>query len=482
MTRQTLMRHARRGWGGLVAGMVVLALVSSCAVRPDGTCGSPTVPEKLSALKDVDPDAELRARLYVFRGECPPPGVLAGGEDAETTAPNKLGSQESVVTGDEVELAVGVSFAQQLKPPFSYCARLVFRAKGDARDDGRHTAWPRSAFDVRVAHQDSESFQVQPYAPVCPVFGPLEGADAAADPAVFDADGDGVPNLQEVRLALRPVDADDLEPPGLPPQPLDAVTFPMGTADGFSNEGPPVMRRVESFSMDVVEVTNRQYRACMGKVVDGRPACDLPAVVDVFSRGQRKLVGADFDAHPVVGVTHAQAEVFCAQRGMRLPTELEWERAARVAADQSLHDYPFEPAPLETGDNTCSQGRFYLQTMAGTLLPCTDTPVMDTAAVLLRAGQTARTAGASSHQGVVDLAGNVAEWTADNYRSDLHTYLDQNPLVLAYTDDTSRRFTVRGGSFRSGPRFVRGYARAGVDDSTPNVGSTLLAVGFRCVR
>ena len=90
---------------------------------------------------------------------------------------------------------------------------------------------------------------------------------------------------------------------------------------------------------------------------------------------------------------------------------------------------------------------------------------------------------AASLNGLLDLAGNAAEWTADPYDPDLHERI----LGTATTPTPpGNAYAVRGGSFWSGPRFVQGTARAVVDeDALANDDSAraevLGAVGVRCV-
>ena len=162
---------------------------------------------------------------------------------------------------------------------------------------------------------------------------------------------------------------------------------------------------------------------------------------------------------------------------MRLPTEVEWERAARVPGDGGVEwDYPWGvdggPA-LEDGGNTCAYGRFTLYDPQGYPRFCGDEMVPAPGPGLDGLGGPLR----PQVNGLADLAGNVAEWTADVYDPDLHERVrDAGPGVAL----DPRVRAVRGGSFQSGPRFVAGYARAGVDGTTTRA-DLLGAVGVRCV-
>jgi formylglycine-generating enzyme required for sulfatase activity len=323
--------------------------------------------------------------------------------------------------------------------------------------------------------------------------GALQGAGPDADPALYDDDKDGIPNLQEVRLGLRPRDTDTLDLKRGDGTGASTVTLPAtetyvlggipnGGGTEFAAEGPAVPGlHVDRLGVDVLEVTNRQYRVCMGKVVsrDGAPAfaCDAPEI-PVFEGPNLRLATTQFDFHPVVGVTHAQAAAFCAARSMRLPTEIEWERAARLKPDGTLTSYPWgntDPV-LMNSLNPCTDGRFTLYTGA-LAIPCSDSAHMDTGEGMSTAGEVFRR---NQNNGVADMAGNVAEWTQDNFLADLHERV-RDTGVRVGVDAASTTFTVRGGSFRSGARFVMAQARSGVDDQGFNRAETLRAVGFRCV-
>lgn len=467
---------------GLPRWLAVTGLLAGCGgpVQPCPPLDAPTVTTTVVTGLPVRVDAIL----YVFKGACPP----AQDPATERLASNLVEAQRVTHVGATVDFAVSVPFYKLLSPPgpnADHCARLVFLATGEVRPGG---PWPAQEYqDLRLAHRDSETFKLRPYATQCPAFGPLQGGDAQADLALYDQDGDDVPNLLELQLGLRPVDPDVLEPPGLPPVPLEALpaySFGSDAADALSNEGPATPVAVGALEVDVVEVTNHQYRTCMGRVfMDGSGApelgCAAPVVGDLFVGGDQKLGAARFDAHPVVGVTRVQAAAFCARRGMRLPTEWEWERAARqVQGAATQLEYPFgNTLPVDPMTNPCSAGRFFLYTSAGTALPCQDSVVMDTAPVVDAPGNTVRGRQAN---GLTDMAGNVAEWTDTPYVQDLHERLAVGGGMTTLAASTVH--TVKGGSFRSGPRFVRTYARAAVDDASGSRAGTLAAVGFRCVR
>jgi Uncharacterized conserved protein len=243
--------------------------------------------------------------------------------------------------------------------------------------------------------------------------------------------------------------------------PIPGGTFWMGDPDYAK----PVHKvTLSPFCIDKTEVTVAGYRAC---VQDG--GCPPPsATVDwknikpeektkwgpYCTWGKRGL-----DQHPINCVDWNQAATFCEWAGGRLPTEAEWEYAAR-GKDGRL--YPWgNQRPDDSRLNACG----------GECGPAHMYPGDDGWPATAPVGSFRQ--GASAF-GVLDMAGNVWEWTADSFAD----YGDQpvtNPQRMQ-RDESPRVF--RGGSWTNvDPAWVRAGYRNKRDP-----GSRTLILGFRCAR
>ncbi len=215
---------------------------------------------------------------------------------------------------------------------------------------------------------------------------------------------------------------------------VPAGTFRMGALGGDPSEAPPVDVNVQAFAIDRVEVTVEAYAAC---VRDG--ACDIPGVGGDCNWGL-----TDRTRHPINCVSLRQAETFCAWAGKRLPTEAEWEFAARGPQGRR---YPWgEDDPqgklcwkrfdMAWGkvEGTCPVGRY-------------------------EAGETPATR-------IADLAGNVAEWTSSRY------------CPHGTASCAAENHVVRGGARgATSAAAVRATARSPLAPDARNG-----QIGFRCAR
>ncbi|MCB9645569.1 MAG: SUMF1/EgtB/PvdO family nonheme iron enzyme [Deltaproteobacteria bacterium] len=226
-------------------------------------------------------------------------------------------------------------------------------------------------------------------------------------------------------------------PTTLAPPPAEMVAVPAGpfikgcvpkpgAPECYGGERPERTVILEAFSIDKTEVTVAAFKRC----VDAG-ACEA----STFRSGESCNWGRpERDQHPMNCVNWSGADAFCRWAGRRLPTETEFEKAARGTDGRR---YPWGNAPsscayavLDDGGNACGRGETTWQVGS-------------------------KPAGASPY-GALDMAGNVWEWTSDWYV-------------------TGKSRVVRGGSYGSDPTGVRASGRTlfSPRDRLPHV-------GFRC--
>ena len=189
-------------------------------------------------------------------------------------------------------------------------------------------------------------------------------------------------------------------------------TFMMGSDAGEPDERPVHQVTVPEFEMNRTEVTVEQYQACVYTGVCSEPDTGGSCNWGVAGRGD----------HPVNCVDWQQAVDFCGFAGGRLPSEAEWEYAARGGGQDVTYPWGDESpscayAVMNDGGSGCGEDR--------TWAVCSKT-----------AGNTA--------QGLCDMAGNVWEWVQDWHHSDYNGA----PADGSAWEDPSGSYRVRrGGSF-----------------------------------
>jgi formylglycine-generating enzyme required for sulfatase activity/serine/threonine protein kinase len=214
---------------------------------------------------------------------------------------------------------------------------------------------------------------------------------------------------------------------------VPAGAFSMGSTNGNVDEQPVHPVKLDGFWIMQTEVTNDEYRRC----VEAGP-CAAPR----SDRWQDPALAT----YPVVGVTWDDANRYATWAGGRLPTEAEWEKAARGTNGGA---YPWGDA---IPDGSLLN---FIESSKGAPQPVGSYP-----------------AGASPY-GVLDMAGNVEEWVADWYQPD---YYSQSPADNPLGPENGVLRGLRGGSFKVDRNAVRATYRSGYPPD-----ARLESAGFRVV-
>ncbi len=281
-------------------------------------------------------------------------------------------------------------------------------------------------------------------------------------------------------------------PPAVPPE-LDAIktdtvpitggTFLMGTtleeaanaADAcalynkscddylawVNDSIPPHQTTVDSFEMDVYEVSLSQYAAflnwlgpnshqnqCQGQLCALTDQEEANSYI-LFDGTSYAVRNAEFSSDlPATYVTWWGAQEYCQTLNRRLPTEAEWERAARGSENRI---YPWGPTfDPQRAMSSITENAF--------TVPVTEYPTR------------------ASPYGVFNMAGNVSEWVYDWYSADYYTQQANNPTPNPQGPPTGDQRVHRGGSWDTIHFFLRTMHRLSQPPGQPTA-----SIGFRCV-
>ena len=225
---------------------------------------------------------------------------------------------------------------------------------------------------------------------------------------------------------------------------VPAGQFSMGGDDlgAESDEKPVHTVNLDDYYIDKFEVTNTAYEACVSSGV-----CKPPVQGDSFTRSNYYGV-PEYGEFPVVYVNWHMAKSYCEWRDARLPTEAEWEKAAR-GTDGRLY-------PWGTGID-CQVANYYGPSgcYGGT-------------------NKVGSYEGGKSSYGVYDMAGNVWEWVADWFSE---TYYQISPVSNPSGPDSGQSRVLRGGSWNRLQYDVRVTNRNKYDPNYNN-----FDIGFRCAN
>ena len=284
-----------------------------------------------------------------------------------------------------------------------------------------------------------------------------------------------------------------------------------GLMDGFTDSQPTHKVSVDGFWMDATDVTNAQYAAFVratgyvtvaerkpdpaqfpgvdpalltpGSLVFTPPHAAVP--LDNYAAWWRYVPGANWrhpsgpnstlagkEHYPVVQVAYEDAEAYAKWAGKRLPTEAEWERAARGGR---------ESEPYVWGGQLTPGGRWQCNAFQG------DFPYRNTKKDGF-AGLAPVAHYAPNGYGLYDMAGNVWQWCRDWYRPDYYAQLTahgpaRNPTGPADSFDPEEpgvpKRVQRGGSYLCSDQYCARYLLGTRGKGAPDTGSC--HVGFRCV-
>ncbi len=213
--------------------------------------------------------------------------------------------------------------------------------------------------------------------------------------------------------------------------------FIRGNHIGFPDEKTEQLLHIDDFYIDQYEVTNRQYAQCVqvGRCISPR----LPRSVNFANY----YAQSDFANFPAIWVTWDDATAYCGYRGKRLPTEAEWEKAAR-GPQNTLYPWGNQDPTNQANYNYAARDVAPVGTFPADL----------------------------SGYGAYDMAGNVREWVADWYQWDYYPIAPaQNPT--GPTAGVTR--VLRGGSWNDIALYLRSTVRKNfLPDSFDS------NLGFRC--
>jgi formylglycine-generating enzyme required for sulfatase activity len=229
--------------------------------------------------------------------------------------------------------------------------------------------------------------------------------------------------------------------------------FSVTVAQLFEQMVPKHDAQVGAFFIDKYLVTNSQFKKFVDRHPDWQPG-KIPPRLDngnYLKHWVQDSFAADKGNHPVVNVNWYAATAYCQAKGKRLPSEAEWEYAARGGSDSRVFPWGDEPASPKLANYSSSKLR--------TTSPVGSYP--------------------PNGYGIYDMAGNVWEFLADEwgrYRAGTSNTTNRDASRTSFLEVRTRR-VIRGGSFDGDPINLWVEYR----DSHPPDGSQAF-VGFRCAK
>lgn len=224
---------------------------------------------------------------------------------------------------------------------------------------------------------------------------------------------------------------------------VPAGKFIMGSDRGYEGEKPAHVVYLDAFWIDQKEMTNERYAAC---VFDGGCTPPVDISIQTFPGGGviQYYGNVQFDEFPVLNVDWNQALAYCSWAGRELPTEAQWEKAAR-GPDGSL--YPWQDDSLDSS---------FANFGSDVLMPT----------------KTGSYEKGKSYYGAYDMAGNADEWVNDWFDWE---YYENSPRSNPLGPATGQDRVIRGGSWVTVN--VHAFRRYMAEPSATSDDDRL---GFRC--
>jgi len=215
--------------------------------------------------------------------------------------------------------------------------------------------------------------------------------------------------------------------------------FKMGSNNGDYDEAPEHQVYLATFYIDKYEVTQAEYDRFVKATKRGKP------FVPVFDDDISKILKPELAA---MGMSWSDAAAYCQWAGKRLPTEAEWEKAAKGEGNRQ---YPWGDTltPMHANLDGEEDGYKYLAPPGK-----------------FEAGR--------SPYGLYDMAGNVAEWVHDTYDD---KYYSKSPYRDPKGPEDGQNKVIRGGSWRESPNGARVSKRF-----QAKLWRTDATIGFRCAK